>query len=56
MNYKLIFPGLPFIYSRHLWQVKLDVEALDFLLGTLVPEDGAGEPIFNISATQQRYF
>lgn len=49
MNDRLIFAGIPFIYSRHLWLVKSAVEVLDSL-STFAPEDGAGEPVFETSA------
>lgn len=32
--------------------VKLAVEVLDSLFGSLVPADGAGEPLFQILAAQ----
>lgn len=52
MNNRLIFAGIPFIYSGHLWLLKLAVE-VPGSLGTFAPEDGAGEPVFKISAAQQ---
>lgn len=48
MNDKLIFAGIP-LYIQDIMAGKISCGST-FFLGTFVPEDGAGEPGFKISA------